>query len=152
MTNGDWTFNNHEDDLWPHDHFSTKEEAVNAGITYAKEESWSNLYVGQVKEIPVVSPIDADDIVEKAAEKIDDNHGGYYEPGELFYNSIGRGDSERLQELLDEAFSQWVKERNIKCPCFTIEKCERVPLPEPPGKDGTNNGQERCYKIDGKIS
>lgn len=139
MNNGDWTFNNREDNLWTHDNFGTKEEAVSAGIEYAKEKSWSNLYVGQVQEIPVVSPIDADDIIEKAAEKIDDNYGGDYDLGDRFISGIGCCDSERLQELLDEAFCKWVEERNIKCNCFTIEKCEQVPLLEPPGKDGASN-------------
>ncbi|SMC63854.1 DUF2188 domain-containing protein [Sporomusa malonica] len=129
MNNGDWTFNNHEDGNWCNDHFSTKEEAIAAGIEYAKDERWERLYVGQVQEIPVDSPIDADSVIEKAAEKIDDDYGGDHDTGDRFMNSLECGDSERLQELLDEAFYKWVAEREIKCPCLTIEKCERVPLP-----------------------
>jgi hypothetical protein len=132
MNNGDWTFNNREEDTWPHDQFSTKEEAIRSGLEYAKDEGWSNLYVGQITEIPVDSPMDADSIIEKAAEKIDDNYGGDWDPGDKFIDDLNCGDSDRLQVLLDEAFYKWVEERNIKCPAFTIEKCERVPLPAGP--------------------
>jgi len=121
-----WTFNDKEDGIWGNDDFSTKEEAIAAGIEYAKEENWSELYVGQMLEIPVESPIDADDVIEKTAENIDDNYGGDYEPGEKFLNNIQCGDSDQLQKLLDEAFDKWVKERNIKCGAFTIEKVERI--------------------------
>lgn len=130
MNNGDWTFNNRNEDSWSNEHFNTKEEAVKAGIEYAKEEGWTNLYVGQVQEIPVSSPIDADDIIEKVAEKIDENYGGDFDPGERFLNNLECGDGDRLQALLDEAFGKWVDERNIKCPCFTIENIERIDLLE----------------------
>jgi len=130
MNNGDWTFNDQEDGNWSNDQFSTKEEAITAGIEYAQEEGWSNLYVGMVQEIPVISPIDADDVIEKTAEKIDEDYGGDYDPGERFDDSLQCGDNDHLQKLLDEAFYKWVEDRNIKCPCFTIENVEQVMVPD----------------------
>jgi len=123
-----WTFNDKEDGIWDNDFFSTKEEAIAEGIKYAKDENWLELYIGQMTEIPVESPIDADEIIEKTAENIDDNYGGDYEPGEQFLSNIQCGDSAQLQKLLDEAFDKWVKEKNIKCLCFVIENIERVDI------------------------
>lgn len=132
MNNGDWTFNDQEDGNWSNDQFDTKEEAIVAGIEYAQEEQWSNLYVGMVQEIPVISPIDADNIIERTAEKIDEDYGGDYEPGDRFDDSLQCGDSDHLQKLLDEAFYKWVEDRNIKCPCFTIESVEQCTVPDLP--------------------
>ena len=128
MNNGDWTFNNYNYDTWSNDHYDTKEEAIAAGVELANDEGWLRLYIGQVQEIPVDSPMDADDVIERTAESIDDNYGGDWKPGDRFLSGIDDGDSERLQELLDEAFGRWVIKRNIKCPCFSIENIEEIKL------------------------
>ena len=52
-------------------------------------------------------------IIEKVAERIDEDYGGDYDPGERFLNNLECGDGDRLQALLDEAFGKWVDERNI---------------------------------------
>ena len=134
MTNK-WTFNKTNDDVWRHDDFDTKEEAIQAGMTYAREKDWDSLFIGELKEIPVKSPMDADDAITRVAEIIDDKYGGDFEPGDVFLGNLKTGDYDRLQGLLDEAFEKWVKEREIRCHAFTIKKVECVDLPP---KDGDN--------------
>ena len=51
MTNK-WTFNKTTDDAWRHDYFDTKEEAIQAGMTYAKEEDWDSLFITTQREDP----------------------------------------------------------------------------------------------------
>lgn len=123
-----WTFNNQEGGTWSSDIFATKEEAIAAGIEAAKWNGWLELFIGEATETPIDYQIDADDVIGKAADYIDDNYGGDFDPGSEFLLSISDEDTECLQKHLDDAFSKWIEERKIKSNSFIIENTERIEL------------------------
>lgn len=128
MKEGEFSFNMLRECTWRNDQFPTFEEALAAGIKMAKEEKWETLFIGQVVEVPVTYQIDADDIVERIAENIDENYGDDWEPGEEFLENLEKGDIEALQEELDGAISRWVEKRKIRTHCFTMENVGEVKL------------------------
>ena len=125
---GDWTFTKEQDGLWDQQHFITEAEAIDVGVRYAKKEAWDSLYIGQVRAIPIPSMVDAEDTIERVSVELDSKYGEHYEPGIDFLDNLGDGDTERLQELLNEAFRNWVTERQIKCPGFIIENVNQIVL------------------------
>lgn len=125
---GKWSFNNREDDTWPHDMFDTKEEAIKEGLIYAKDEAWPSLFVGRCVEVSVPSPIDVEALLERIAEAIDEEGGSEWEAGDKFLNSLACEQDDDLECLLNGAFLAWVNKHNIRTGFYTIEDIEKVPL------------------------
>lgn len=124
-----WTYNDQESDIWSFDHYDTKEEAIAAGEEEAKELGWLfEFFVGEVVETPIDYKVDASDVIDKAAEHIDDNYGGDWDPGETFVSMIKDEDTECLDKLLNDAFAKWIEERGIKSHTFLIKNTERIEL------------------------
>lgn len=131
---GNWTYNKYEDGNWCEDDFATKEEAIKNGIEFAKEEEIREFYVAQIAEIPVMASFCMDDILNRVSENMDENYGWEDgEPGERFYENLSNEDIDVLEEMLEKTFDKWVKDRNIKCPCYTLSKVEKVIIPEKAG-------------------
>ena len=126
-----WTFNSQEGEIWPHDLFETREEALAAGMKYAKEERLSELFIGEAVDTPIDFTFNADDVIEKVAEYIDDNYGGDWDPGQTFSSSISKEDEESLENLLNDAFEKWIEEREIKSHTFLVQNIERIELVKP---------------------
>ncbi|MDF2563739.1 MAG: hypothetical protein K0Q53_134 [Massilibacillus sp.] len=125
-----WTFNSQEEGMWGYDEFSTKKEAIKAGIEYAKDEKWGNLYVGQIKQEPVPCCIDIDGIIESVGESIDEIDSGDSGYSENFFNSLTNEQEIDLELMLEETFNKWVEKHNIKSQAFTIKNVTKINLLE----------------------
>ena len=121
-----WSFNSQEIEGWCYGIFDTKEAVIAEGTEYAKELSWAELFVAEVAEIPIDYGIDADDVIYRIAEHIEDNHGGDWDADEVFLENITDEDSKCLQKFLDEALEKWINERNIRSHVFNLENIELV--------------------------
>ena len=120
-----WTFSHAEEYGWDNDEFDTKEEAIKAGIDYAKEYDYEHIYVGEIFNITFELRTYAETVIEDIAYQLD-NECGDIDAGNSFINSISSENEARLQELLDDAFNEWLKECNITCPIHTIDNIERI--------------------------
>ena len=120
-----WTFSHAEEYGWDNDEFDTKEEAIVAGIDCAKECNYEYIYVGEIFNITLELRTYAETVIEDIAYQLD-NECGDIDAGTSFINSISNENEARLQELLDDAFNEWLKECNITCPVHTIDNIERI--------------------------
>ena len=120
-----WTFSLAEEYGWVNDDFYSKEEAIKAGIDYAKECNYDYIYVGEIFNINLELRTYAETVIEDIAYQLD-NECGDIDAGTSFINSISNENEARLQELLDDAFNEWLKECNITCPVHTIDNIERI--------------------------
>ena len=122
-----WTFSHAEEYGWVNDEFDTKEEAIVAGIDYNKECNYDYIYVGEIFNINLELRTYAETVIEDIAYQLD-NECGDIDAGNSFINSISSENEARLQELLDDAFNEWLKECNITCPVHTIDNIERIEI------------------------
>ena len=122
-----WTFSHVEEYDWDNDEFDTKEEAIVAGIDYNKECNYDYIYVGEIFNINLELRTYAETVIEDIAYQLD-NECGDIDAGNSFINSISSENEARLQELLDDAFNEWLKECNITCPVHTIDNIERIEI------------------------
>ena len=120
-----WTFSPAKEYGWVNDDFYSKEEAIKAGIDYAKECNYDYIYVGEIFNINLELRTYAETVIEDIAYQLD-NECGDIDAGTSFINSISNENEARLQELLDDAFNEWLKECNITCPVHTIDNIERI--------------------------
>ena len=122
-----WTFSYVEEYDWDNDEFDTKEEAIKAGIEYAKEYNYDYIYVGEIFNITLELCTYAEDVIEDISNYLD-NEFGDIDAGFKFMNGISSENEARLQELLDDAFNEWLKECNITCPVHSIDNIERIEI------------------------
>ena len=122
-----WTFSHAEEYGWDNDDFYTKEEAIKAGIEYAKEYNYDYIYVGEIFNITLELRTYAETVIEDIAYQLD-NELGDIDAGNSFMNNISNENETRLQELLDDAFNEWLKECNITCPVHSIDNIERIEI------------------------
>ena len=120
-----WTFSHAEEYGWGNDDFYSKEEAIVAGIDYAKECNYEYIYVGEIFNITLELRTYAETVIEDIAYQLD-NECGDIDAGTSFINSISSENEARLQELLNITFNQWVNECNITCPVDVVNNIERI--------------------------
>ena len=104
-----------------------KEKCVKAGIDYAKEYNYEYIYVGELFDITLELRTYAETVIEDIAYQLD-NECGDIDAGTSFINSISSENEARLQELLDDAFNEWLKECDITCPVHSIDNIERIEI------------------------
>jgi CTP:phosphocholine cytidylyltransferase-like protein len=129
--NNRWSFNNQEDDTWSNCDYDTKEQAILAGREYYSDDGCEIFFIGKVAEVPVLNPIDASDLVDRAAQLIDENYGCDWELGEKFYENITKDQTEDLQTMLDDVWEKWIEKYSIKSHSLTVNNIEIVNI-----KDG----------------
>jgi len=122
-----WSFSHAEEYGWDNDEFDTKEEAIVAGVEYAKEYYHDCIYIGELSNITLELCTYAEDVIEDIACYLD-NEFGDIDAGTSFVSNISAENEARLQELLDNAFNQWVNECNITCPVNVVDNIERIAL------------------------
>jgi len=122
-------FNNLNIDEWDSsEKFNTKEDAVK----YAKQQLKSGeekSKIIQVGEYKVYKPfVDADDILEKVK---DDAYTKTGEAGENYLDLVSEEDIQALEEIMNDAFSKWLKlTENNDHDFGTIENIEVITLEE----------------------
>jgi len=122
-------FNSLNIDEWDgSEKFSTKEDAIN----YAKQQLKSGeekSKIIQVGEYKVYKPfVDADDLIEQVKDDAYDKTG---EAGENYLDLVSKEDREALEEIMNDAFSKWLKlTENNDHDFGTIENIEVITLEE----------------------
>ena len=122
-------FNSLNIDEWDSsEKFNTKEDAVK----YAKQQLKSGeekSKIIQVGEYKVYKPfVDADDILEKVK---DDAYTKTGEAGENYLDLVSEEDIQALEEIMNDAFSKWLKlTENNDHDFGTIENIEVITLEE----------------------
>lgn len=119
-------FNSQEEGTWCNCDCETKEQAILEGKEYYLDEQRTHFFVGEVIETPVLNPLDADDLIEKAAELIDENYGGDWDPGERFYEHVEKEQIKDLQTMLEKVWESWIDKHNIKSHSFIIDNIEEI--------------------------
>ena len=122
-----WSFSHAEEYGWDNDEFDTREEAIVAGIEYAKEYNYDYIYIGEWFNFTLELRTYAEDVIEDISYYLD-NEFGDIDAGTSFVSNISAENEARLQELLDNAFNQWVNECNITCPVDVVDNIERIEL------------------------
>ena len=122
-------FNSLNIDEWDgSEKFSTKEDAIN----YAKQQLKSGeekSKIIQVGEYKVYKPfVDADDLIEQVKDDAYDKTG---EAGENYLDLVSKEDREALEEIMNDAFSKWLKlTENNDHDFGTVENIETITLEE----------------------
>ena len=122
-----WSFSHAEEYGWDNDEFDTREEAIEAGVEYAKEYNYDYIYIGEWFNVTLELCTYAEDVIEDISNYLDDEF-GEIDAGFKFMNGISSENEARLQELLNNAFNQWVNECNITCPVDVVDNIERIEL------------------------
>lgn len=132
---GRWSFNQ-SSDVWAHDHFATKEEAIAAGREYYGGEGFE---VGLGAEVHV-SGLDAHSVLERVAER------AYEDSGEVAEDFLGHVPKEAVAELdaeLGRVLAAWLTKHD-EWPAFSaIERIEKVPPHANPEGDVMASSAER---------
>ncbi|HHY72261.1 MAG TPA: hypothetical protein GX497_03370 [Bacillus bacterium] len=132
---GKWLINWNEDGIWNSlDEFETKEDAISygkanfeeifedeIGTEFDSEIENKVFYVGQ---ITCFSPgINAEHVLEQIAEHAYDEVG---EVAESYLENVSKEDCNILEERLNNALNEWLKETKNKPNFFKIEKIEEI--------------------------
>jgi hypothetical protein len=118
VINHGWTFNETRDGIWVHEHFNTKDEAVTAALKYAKEDENQPMYIGQVEKFSVPNPIDAETLLTRAAEILDEEGGSEWDAGDAFCENITAEQEKDLETMLEETYYKWVEKHEIETNSF----------------------------------
>lgn len=120
-----WLVELTEDDIeiWDNDiETNTREEAIELGLKYAKEEGLKNFLIGQ--SIPVGIPsLDVDTILEDASNQV------YNEVGEVaegYLDDVTDEQRKELDELLNNVFYKWIIKHGLEPTCYLIFNEERI--------------------------
>lgn len=120
----EWTFNNPNNDLWLHECFETKEEAIKAAIEYGKENGYKTMEIGKSIPIPLPCYIDAVEIFENLNQQYEDETGGEYE-GDL-YENVKQEDLRLLELEISKAIHNFHERAGIKSRWNTITNIQEV--------------------------
>jgi len=104
-------------DVWSSDiDCSSREEAIQKGMKYAKDEGLKSFRIGET--IPCGIPcIDVDWLLEKAQDQLYDVVG---ESAETYLDDITKEEIKELDEQLNEIFYQWHKKHKLEPTCYQV--------------------------------
>ncbi|ACL77590.1 hypothetical protein [Ruminiclostridium cellulolyticum] len=104
--NGLWMYNFGGKEIWnEEEYFDTKEEAIGMGRIEAIKRGEDSYQVGQI--ITFTPSLDADWAIEQIAENAMDNCG---EVANDYLDCVPKEETDRLEELLNEALTKWLDE------------------------------------------
>ena len=117
---GKWTFNEQECDLWGHDYYDTKEEAIKAAREYLCDDQ-QEMYIGKCYTVPLPTDVDVDSLFEQLNERYIEN---CFEWNDDLFNGVSSEDQEWLEGKMQDLLTEFYKKANIESPCFTIHDIE----------------------------
>ncbi|AOZ61808.1 hypothetical protein BJ4_185 [Bacillus phage BJ4] len=120
---GKWTFNDKDYDSWNHDHFDTREEAIEEGLKHAEEEEWGKLFVGKVVE-PAIS-ICGDHAIDEAYDHAVEQAGEF---AESFMSYVKMEQRFELGDMLTKTFHEWMEKHDLGPSFFTIGDVEEIKI------------------------
>jgi hypothetical protein len=97
-----WSYNAPGRELWSHDYFPTKEQAIAAGRAYYGDEAFD---VGRFMEVEV-DPPDADDVIETMCCRMSDTIPG--DLAELFIENPTQESRDELSEAIAQTIADWL--------------------------------------------
>ncbi|EGT4112359.1 hypothetical protein [Clostridioides difficile] len=117
-----------DDEYFASDEYESKEEAIEAAKKELKMtgEFQKIVYVGKKEEVDIPE-IDAEEILERVQDRIDDEYG---ECGEGWITYIKEEDIKLLDNRLNEVFSKWIDEFGYKSFWFVVTDTEEIELNE----------------------
>lgn len=131
MTKEEWSFEREGADLWDQESYDTREEAVDAGKAWAKEEGLKQFVVGKCVDVPIPTELSLED----AFNELDDQY--YYNCGnpDADYTPFSESDigenklaKKRLEEKLSKAIQEYIDEVGITGRWYNIEDVYTVSM------------------------
>jgi ParB family chromosome partitioning protein len=124
---GKWSFNRKNCEIWDHDSYSTKEEAIKGFYDYYGEDVFEGMEfeVGQYEDVTVeeLVDIDIDYIFDHIADTARDMVG---EVGEDYLNDVSRADGDILESRIREVVVNWIKEFEYEPTFYRVTNIETV--------------------------
>lgn len=115
--NGLWLYNFGKSEIWNEEsYFDTKEEAIAHGMIEAIDRGEDKYQVGQINTFE--PSLYADWAIEQITENAIDNCG---EVAEDYLDYLPKEETERLEELLNEALAKWLDETKNHPSFFTVD-------------------------------
>ena len=122
-----WVYSNDEETWTISEEYDTREEAIRDGKETAKEEGWFNLFVARAVPIYPEIAADAQDIINLAADLLDDQDSCDSDAGQRFLDSISKESIVLLQQMLDKTIEEWQEKINYSSPII-LYACEDIEL------------------------
>ena len=122
-----WIYSNNDETWNISEDYDTREEAIRDGKETAKEEGWFNLFVARAVPIYPDLAADAQDIIDLAANLLDDQDSCDCDAGQRFLDSISQESIVLLQQMLDKTLDEW-KEKINYTPQIILYSCEDIEL------------------------
>lgn len=121
MKDGKWT-TSLDGELFNGEIFDTKEEA----IEYMKndlstEDLKQGFWVGQIVEVNAIQCVDADDVIDDAWQRANDEYG---ECAEDWLTDVGEKEKQQLNDLLQK----WFAENNLEPYFYSIINSQKITL------------------------
>ena len=122
-----WIYSNNDETWNISEDYDTREEAIRDGKETAKEEGWFNLFIARA--IPIYPNImaDAQDIIDNAANILDEQDSCDCDAGQRFLDSISQESIVLLQQMLDKTLDEWQEKSNYTPPII-LYSCEDIEL------------------------
>ncbi len=112
-----WT-ENQTDDIWYHGRFDSVKECIKDAMGYGRKPG-EKIAIGICKDY--LPCLDADSLLDQVSEDAYEEVGEVAEGWPEFENRKGYKYVDKLQEKLDKAFSEWLKETNQVPSFYRIE-------------------------------
>lgn len=122
----EWTYDYSSVDVWREGHFFyTKEEAIEAGKIFARNEGLLSFKVGRQVEVGPTG-VDTDFILENIAENMQSEVG---EVADDYLLDVTKEHQEELEEELNEVLFKWMEKHKYSPTFYNIEDIEEVQGP-----------------------
>ncbi|MCC0653654.1 hypothetical protein [Clostridioides sp. ES-S-0001-03] len=130
-----------DDEYFASDEYESKEEAIEAAKEELKRfgEFGRLVYVGKKEEVNIPN-IDAEKVLERVQDRIDDEFGWY---GEDWFENIHVEDILILENRISEVFKKWIDEFGYKPYWFVVTDTKEIELNEV-----INEGDRRSSGVD----
>ena len=122
-----WIYSNNEEAWNISEEYDTREEAIRDVKETAKEEGWFNLFVARAVPIYPDIAAEAQDIIQRAADLLDDQDSCDSDAGQRFLDSISQESIGLLQQMLDKTINEWQEKINYTPPII-LYSCEGIEL------------------------
>ena len=130
-----WIYGPNECGQWDSELYENREDAIADGKDEAKDYGWDALYIAKAEHITPRIVIDVDEILCLTAEELNATiHTDDESLGGSFIKDITKEQKNLLQDKLDRAAKEWLKEINYVSSAYICEDTEEIPLGLPCGE------------------
>jgi hypothetical protein len=124
-----WIYSSNNEEAWRNisEEYDTREDAIRDGKETAKEEGWFNLFIARAVPIYPNITVDAQEIIDYAANVLGEQDSCDSDAGQRFLDSISQESIVLLQQMLDKTIEEWQEKINYHLPII-LYSCEDVEL------------------------